>query len=264
MEKTKKYWLTLYELRYFIWHMVKIDLKNRFRRSKLGVLWTFFSPLFLSAIMGTVFAVAFHYEILDYMPYVLSGIVFWDLITSSFIAGGTSILGHDSYIRQCNHPITAYTLKNTLVYMITFLIASLSLALWVIIRNPVNVLLWVITMPLTLIIYFLMAWGGTTIAGYICVQYRDYPMMAPLVLQIVWYLSPIFFQKSLFESNAIMFAWFRMNPVNHLLELIRRPLLEGAMPTLTNYAISMGFALILDLLAYLLNRKKERNVIFYL
>ena len=264
MEKLKKYWGTLYELRFFIWHMVKIDLKNKFRRSKLGILWTFVSPLCLSAIMGTVFAVAFHYEILDYMPYVLSGILFWDLVMSSFSAGGYSIISHDSYIRQCSHPITMYTLKNSLVYIITFLIACLSLVLWVILRHPVNVLIWLLAMPGTLIIYFLLAWGGTTIAGYTCVQYRDYPMMAPLILQVVWYLSPIFFQKSLFETNELLYAWFKINPVTHMLELLRSPLLEGRMPSLSNYLVSFAFALVIDLLAVRINRKKERNVIFYL
>ena len=264
MDKLKKYWSTLYELRFFIWHMVRIDLKNKFRRSKLGILWTFMSPLCLSAIMGTVFAAVFHYDILDYMPYVLSGILFWDLVVSAFSAGGYSIIGHDSYIRQCNHPITMYTLKNTLVYMITFLIACLSLLLWVSFRHPVNILIWLLALPGILIIYLLMAWGGTTIAGYTCVQYRDYPMMAPLILQVIWYLSPIFFQKSMFETNAVLYKWFEINPITHLLDLMRKPLLEGCLPSLTNYLVSLAFVLVIGLLAVRINRKKEKNVIFYL
>jgi len=264
VEKIKKYWLSLYELRYFIWHLVKIDLKNKFRRSKLGLLWTFVSPLCLSGIMGTVFGVAFHYNLLDYMPYVLSGILFWDITTASFSAGGYSIIAHDSYIRQCNHPIAAYTLKNSLVTMITFLIASISLVIWVVIGNPLNVLIWLPTLPLTMLIYFLMAWGGTTIAGYTCVQYRDYPMMAPLILQVIWYLSPIFFQEALFASNKYLHLWFQINPVTHMLDLLRKPLLDGCFPSLTNYLVSLGLVLVIDFFAIRINRAKERNVIFYL
>lgn len=264
MEKIKAYYDKMYDLRFFWMHLVGLELKNKFRRSKLGFLWTFVSPLCLSGIMGTVFATVFHLEILEYMPYVLSGMLFWDLVSSSFNSGGYSIIGSEGFIRQCSHPLTMYTLKCALVYVITFLIALVSLAVWVVVRAPLHLLLALVTLPLTLVIYFIFVWSATTIAGYTCVQYRDYPMMAPLILQVVWYISPIFFQKEMFESSPSFYAWFQINPVTHMLNLLREPMLYGRWPSTEDYAICAAFTLLFVLWAVWMNKKKEKDIIFYL
>ncbi len=264
MKKVKAYYKKMYELRFFWMHLTGLELKNKFRRSKLGFLWTFVSPLCLSGIMGTVFATVFHLEIMGYVPYVLSGMLFWDLVNACFNAGGFTIIGNEGFIRQCNHPLTMYTFKSSLVYVVTFLIALISLILWIAVSAPLHILLGLLTLPLTLLIYFAFSWAATTIAGYTCAQYRDYPMMAPLALQVVWYVSPIFFQKEMFESSPAFFTWFQINPVTHMLNLLREPMLYGRWPSPGDYAICFAFVLLFILWAVWLNKKKEKDIIFYL
>lgn len=264
MEGIKKYWMTLYETRYFWWSLVKLDLQNKFRRSKLGILWTIVNPLLLSLLMGFVFGVAFHFELKTYMPYILTGILFWDLFSSAFTAGGMSILASESFMRQCSYPPTLYTLKNALVYTITFLIALFSLFLWVGYQSMENLFLGIALLPPALVLYFLIAWGGTTIAGYLCVQYRDYPMMAPLILQALWYASPVFFDESLFRGHHALSTWFDANPVTHLLNLMRAPMLYGHVPTSYDYISSIVFTAVIVVFALYLNRVKSRDIIFYL
>lgn len=264
MQGIKAYFFRLYKLRYFIIHLVKIDLKNKFRRSKLGLIWTFLSPLLLTLIMASVFSVAFHSDITTYAPYILTGILFWDVVSSAFQAGGYSIIGNDCFIRQCDHPITLYTLKSAIVYIITFCIAIISLLCWLVFINPLGILTGLLWLPLAVVIYFLIAWAGTTIAGYTCAKYRDYPMMVPLIMQVFWYLSPVFFQEEQFQSNEVLYAWFNINPITHLLNLIRKPFLHCAYPSGEDFLISLAFAMLLVFFAVRVNRKVGRSVIFYL
>lgn len=264
MYSIKAYWKRLYDLRYFIAHLVRLDLKNKYRRSKLGILWSIVYPLALSIIMGIVFAVAFNYELKDYMPYVLSGILFWDLVSAAFSGGAYSLLGNDSFIRQCNHPLTMYTLKSSLVTIINFAIAMLSLAVWVLLYNPTNMIIGIISLPITLLIFFIFVWAGTTIAGFTCVRYRDYPMMIPLALQVIWYISPVFFQESLFKSNEIIYTWFRWNPVTRMLNLLREPFLYGKIPSMEDYVISIAMSFLIAYWAYSINKKNAKDLIFYL
>lgn len=264
MEGIKNYWRIMYEMRYFLAHLVRLDLKNKYRRSKLGILWSIVYPLGLSIIMGIVFSVAFNYDIVSYMPYVLSGILFWDLVSASFSGGAYSILGNDGFIRQCNHPLTMYTLKSSLVTLINFAISMIALAIWVIAQNPMNMIIGLVSLPLTLIIFFTFVWAGTTIAGYTCVKYRDYPMMIPLILQVIWYVSPVFFQEELFKSNEVIYTWFKWNPITHMLNLIREPFLNGKLPGLDDYLISLSLVLIVAIWAYRINVNNKKDLIFYL
>lgn len=264
MKNIKSYWKRIFRMRYFIWHLVKIGLKNKFRRSKLGILWTFINPLCLTAIMSVVFSAAFHYNYNDYLPYVLSGILFWDLFSSSFIAGGNTFIGYDSFIRQCNLPLTLYTLANSLLFTTSFLISLIALAIITVFISPLNVLFGMISLPFTIILFAFFSWGATTISAYIGVQYRDYPMAAQLLLQVVWYVSPVFFDESMFKGNHLIFEWFSINPVTHMLNLLREPFLHGRFPTFSDLVITISFIFIVDMIAYLENKNKERNVIFYL
>lgn len=260
----KNYLKRLYESRYFWIHLSKMELKNKFRRSKLGILWTFISPLCLTAIMAVVFATVFHSDILTYAPYILSGIIFWDLFSGSLIGGSFVIIANDAYIRQFNHPITIYTLKSAIVYTISFLIAMLSLVIWMVFVEPKNLILGIVTLPITAILFFLLSWSCITIAAFTNTKYRDYPQMMPLIIQIFWYLSPVFFQEEMFESNKILYMWFNLNPLTHVLFLIRKPFLYGEMPTMNNYFITIIFIAIFGFIAIIINKRNAKNIVFYI
>lgn len=254
----------VYEARYFWIHLARIELKNKFRRSKLGILWTFISPLCLTGIMSVVFGVAFKSDIASLAPYILSGILFWDLLNASFLSGGSVIIANDAYIRQFNHPITIYTLKSALVYTISFLIALLSLVIWVLCIRPVHVLIGLLSLPLTTILFFFFSWAATTIGAYTNTKYRDYPQMVPLILQTIWYISPVFLQESLFQSNPILAKWFTINPITHVLNLLRKPFLYGRFPDPLDYLYMVGVVVVVGFFALRINRKNEKNIIFYI
>ncbi|UKS24984.1 ABC transporter permease [Paenibacillus sp. HWE-109] len=253
----------IYRTRYFWTHLVYAELKNKFRRSKLGFLWVFMNPLLLTLLMTTVFGTVFKTSFGDYAPYILSGIIVWNVISSSIIGGGNSILSGEQYIRQFNHPIVIYTLRSSLVITITFVIEMLSLVIWIIFLNPQNIILGIITFPLTVFLYFLVSWSTTTIAGFINAKYRDYPQVMALIIQALWYVSPVFFKTEMFTTNPVLKNFLNMNPVTHVLALIRNPFLLGVMPTPSDYGFTIGVVFILTIVACWITYKNQDKIIFY-
>lgn len=260
----KAYLEKIYNARFFWLHLARMELKNKFRRSKLGILWTFVNPLCLTIIMSIVFSAVFDQEIISYAPYILSGLLVWDVISSAFIGGSGLIIQNDPFIRQFNHPITIYTLKSSLVYIVSFLLASISLYIWTIISNPGYLVIGIISLPVTCAFYFFLAWGGSTIAAYTNTKYRDYPQMVSLILQTIWYVSPVFLQESMFRQNELLYLWFQWNPLTHILALVREPFLHGHFPELTNYLMAFLTISIIDLIAVSINKKNARDIIFYI
>lgn len=135
---------------------------------------------------------------------------------------------------------------------------------WVLFIHPTNILVGLFTLPATVLIYFPLAWGGVTIAAFVCTKYRDYPQVASLVMQALWYISPVFMQESLFQSNPILMAWFNTNPLTHLLYLVRMPFLKGQLPSPVNYLVSIVFVAFIDFLAYRINKSWGKDLIFYI
>lgn len=260
----RQYIQKLYDSRYFWSHLARIELKNKFRRSKLGILWTFVSPLCLTAIMSVVFATAFQTDLASYAPYILSGILCWDVFSNAFVGGSYSIISNDAYIRQFSHPITIYTLKSAIVYTISFLIALTALVIWILFVSPANILMALFSLPLTICLFFVLAWAGTTISAFTATKYRDYPQLIPLILQTLWYVSPVFFQKEMFQSVPALEIWFQINPITHMLQLVRAPFLDGVLPTLVDYLFSFGFVGVLAIFAYFKNKHDAKDIIFYI
>ncbi len=258
------YFKKVYNTRYFWYYLVKAEIMNKYRRSKLGILWAILNPLLLTFLMSFVFGTVFRMPLNDYLPYILSGLIVWDVISGSFVAGAGSIVYSEQYIRQINHPVTIYTLKSALVTIINFLIASLALCFWMLFTAPQNVILGIITLPLTTLIYLLFAWPITTFSGYVNTKYRDYPQIIALAIQALWYVSPVFFKKEMFSSNILLLNAFNLNPITHILNLVREPFLYGRLPSPYSYFMTFIFVGLWALIGYFVNKHFEYKVVFYL
>ena len=70
-----QYFSKIWRLRYFWMALVRIDLKNRYRRSMIGVGWSLLHPILMTIVLCTVFGQFFHRgDIKTYAPFLLSGL----------------------------------------------------------------------------------------------------------------------------------------------------------------------------------------------
>ena len=260
----KEYFLKIYETRHFWIHLSKAELKYKFRRSKLGILWTFLNPLLLTLLMTVVFGTVFKMSYTDYAPYILSGLIVWDVLSSAVIGGGSAIMGAEPYIRQCNHPIIIYPLKAALVNTASFFIAINALVIWMLFVAPENILIGLICIPLTSIFYFFLSWGIIIISSFINTKFRDYQQVMALVMQALWYVSPVFFRGEMFTTNKSLELLFKLNPITHILNLAREPFLYGRFPSAISYLYVAIVILFIWIIALLKLKKEEKRMIFYL
>ena len=79
----------------------------------------------------------------------------------------------------------------------------------------------------------------------------------------LWFLSPVFIEKSVFENPGIV-IWDTINPVSNMLALLRAPVIDGHMPSLSNYGVVCAFGLVNYLIAYIALRRHERTLVYYL
>lgn len=229
----------------------------------MGVMWSVLQPLGMTILLSFVFSRLFHADILTYAPYILSGIIAWEFMASSLTNGSLAFVQGDAYIKQCKHPLAIYTLRLILSNLIVLMLASTVLFGWVIVMMPQNInwswlailsfypIIALITLPLaTLLAYF-----GT--------RFRDIPHMMGLILQAIWFISPVYFQSYMFRQGGLN-ALVDYNPIYHLLQIVRAPLLEGKWPAAYDYFFCFMVIVLFSLIAIAVGRKAERNVIFYL
>jgi lipopolysaccharide transport system permease protein len=259
MDYIEKVWAA----RYFWIHLTLSDLRSRWRRSFFGISWCVIQPIGMTLLLSFVFGKIFKTDIKEYAPYILSGIIIWDFIVSTTVGGSLAFVQADAYIKQCKHPLAIYTLRNVLTNLVVLSIAGIGLLMWCLVVFPQNFNLSWIAIILLYPMLIAITWPLATVLGYAATRFRDIPHALGLVFQAVWFISPVYFEEKVFRNSDLKFL-LEYNPIYHLLNLVRAPLLHGNWPTLTDISVCLIFAAILSLIAHCVGLRSERKVIFYL
>lgn len=258
-----RYILNIWAARYFWTHLALSDLRSRWRRSFFGALWSVIQPLGMTLLLSVVFSQMFKSDITLLAPYILSGMLVWDFMIASITGGSLAFVQADAYIKQCRHPLAIYTLRIVLSNLVVLAMASIALYGWAIVVTP-NHFNW---SWLSTILIFpmlgLIAWPLATLLAYIGAKFRDIPHVIGLIMQALWFISPVYFEEKVFRNGGLN-GLIDYNPLYHLLQFYRAPLLTGQWPTIENIAYCVIFSIICTVLAIAIGRKAERNVIFYL
>jgi lipopolysaccharide transport system permease protein len=219
--------------------------------------------LWMTLLIALVFGRLFNQPVLEYAPYILSGMIVWEFFMSTVAGGSLSFVHADAYIKQYHHPLAIYTLRTTLTNLMVLTMASLSLIGWVLLARPQN-FGWCWLAALSIFPFVtLIAWPLATCLAYIGTRFRDLPHALGLIMQAMWFVSPIYFQPGMFRDGGLG-GLIDYNPIYHILEILRAPLLNGDWPTTVNFAVSAATAVAFYIIAVLVGMTWERKVIFYL
>jgi homopolymeric O-antigen transport system permease protein len=282
------YVVEIWEYRHFWISLVRADLRRRYRRSLLGVGWSLLQPIIMTLVLSLVYSRLLQTDFSKFGPMLLTGFAVWNYVHGVAMQGCHSLLSAEGYIRQQSIPLAIYPLRTVLMLGFHFLI-SLSLALgltWAVsvsgnvlvawhvegaggmdviqagLRGFGNVVaLW--SLIPTLILLFLFGWAVGILTGFAHVYFPDTQHFAEVVLQMLFFLTPIMYPPSLLEENG-MAQVTRFNPVARLVTLVRLPILYGQSPTLFQFSLAAGLVAVVVMLAVVVLWRCERRLVFAL
>ena len=253
----------LWRLRYFWISLVRNDLRNRYRRSLLGLGWSLLQPVAMTAVFCTVFAGIFGASLSEYAPYLLSGLTFWNFVSTAAVGGCQSFVQGEAYIRQHRAPLAMYPLRTTLSAGYHFLVGmGVVIAAAGIFSGFSNPLALLSLVP-TLLLVFLFAWSLAICTGTLNVRFHDTQHLLEVVLQILFYVTPIIYKPDLLINKKLAWA-VHLNPFAVFLDLLRQPLLNGTLASAASIRAGLLITAATVCMAGLLLRWCERRLIFFL
>lgn len=217
----------------------------------------------LTALISIVFSRVFGAEIHEYAPYILSGVVVWEFLSASFTGGSLTFVQAAPYIGQRRLPLAIYPLRTVLGCGVVFAMGCAALMLWVLVTSPANFNTSWMSLLVAIPVLLLAAWPVATLLALIGARFRDTPQILALVMQGVWFVSPVFIQTGVFQDAGLQFL-LTYNPVHHALQLIREPILHGQLPDAVNYIWVGATGTLFSLAAMYAIRKLERTTIHHL
>lgn len=221
----------------------------------------------MTAVLCVVFSQLWGQSIRDYAPMLLCGLTFWGFITAVVTQGCQCFFQGESYIRQHPAPLAIYPLRTTLGAGFHFLLGFAVAAVFVwCVRGFHNVPAILSLIP-TLVLLFVIGWSLAICMGVANVLFQDTGHLIEVVLQIVFYLTPILYPAQMLADKLEKFhvAWImNLNPFTVLVELLRQPLIDGHVPSLTLACMGAGVGFFAVAIASLTLVRFEKRLIFFL
>ncbi len=203
------------------------EIKRKYARSYLGILWSVLNPLLSMAVMTMIFSTIFKRNIENYPIYYLTGSIFWSLFTEATNSAMTALVDNKSMLIKVRLPMEIFPLSRCFTAMTNF---GYSLVAY-------TVMLFVSRIPFTpymLMIFlyagmlFLFALGVGYFLSVLYTIFGDIKHLYSIMLTLLMYASAIFYPVE--STSEMMQKIIKSNPVYNYIACARKCMLEAAMP----------------------------------
>ncbi|MFE9277955.1 ABC transporter permease [Paenibacillus glucanolyticus] len=256
----KQYWNNFLKYRFLLNELVVNDIKLRYRRSVLGILWSVLHPLLMMVVLTLVFSNLFKSDIPYFPVYVLTGRIIWDMYSNATIQSMGSIVGNASLIKKVYVPKYIFPLSRCISSLVNTgfsLIAMILVMLVVGVKiTPVLLLL-----PLALVYVFLFSVGIGMLLSALTVFFRDVSYLYEVLLTAWMYFTPLFYPANVLPDN--MQFIFKINPLYYMVDYFRQIVMYQTFPSIQENVICLLIAVISFIIGFYVFYKKQDKFILH-
>jgi ABC-type polysaccharide/polyol phosphate export permease len=236
------------------------DVRLMYRRSVLGQFWITLSMAITFVAIGSVFGLIFNSPIVQYLPFLGCGLVFFNFLSSVLNEGATAFISAEAFIRQLPLP------------PVIFFLRSIWRSFFVLFHNAVALVILLLVFPPGVSAATFLVIPGVIVAGagmaglalaiaMLATRYRDVPQIVGAIVGVCFYLTPIVWLPEALPQPArdVLLTW---NPFNHLIQVMRDPLLN-VYPSWQAWGAAIGLAVVFLLIGIGAYTWKRRQLAFW-
>ena len=161
--------------------LVSRDIKIKYRRSVLGVLWTLLNPLLMMIILSVVFSNLFKFDVENFPLYLLSGQIVFNFYSESTSSAMSAITGNAALIKKVYVPKYLFVISRVFSSFIN-LMASFTALLLVMMAMRSELHWTVMLSPIPLMLLVLFSLGVGMILSAVTVKFRDIMQLYKIVM----------------------------------------------------------------------------------
>lgn len=212
------------------WTLAVTDFKLRFFGSVLGYLWTLIRPLMLFGVLYFVFTqvIRFGAEVEHYPVYLLTSIVLFTFFSEATSSGVRCLLQRENLLRKMPFPRLVIPLSVVLTALFNLAANLLAVLVFALASGVEPRLSW-LQFPLLVGALTVLVLGLAMLLSALYVRYRDISPIWDVVLQLLFYGSPILYVASTLPDSVE--REMMANPLAVVLTQMRQAVLDPGAPT---------------------------------
>lgn len=237
--------------------LVSREIKRKYARSYLGVLWSVINPLLSMAVISLIFTTIFKRSIENFPIYYLTGNIIWSFFNNATATAMTAIVDNKSLLMKIKMPkhtfITARVGTSLVNLGYTFIAYVLMLLVFKVKPSPAMLLLIV-----DIVFLVLFSTGISYILATLYVFFADIKHLYSVILTLWLYVSALFYPVD--SLAQAMRNIVEVNPVYGYIAFARECVMNGTCPDLSRWLQIVLWGLGIFGAGYLIYRKNENNI----
>ncbi len=241
--------------------MVEGILKNRYKRSALGVLWMFLNPLLQTIVLSIAFGVLFRSSIPNYAVYLLSGLIAWNFITQTTQYAMGMMVNSGSLLKRIYIPRATYIFASIGNGLVNFLISLVPLAVIAIFFDHPFKASWFF-LPISILILSLFTLGLALFLATVAVFFTDLIDIYQIIIQALFFLTPLIYPLSIIPDH--LRVYMALNPFAVFIELFRTPIYYNTIPDTGVIVSSLLITLVMLTIGWMSFANKADQLAYHL
>jgi ABC-type polysaccharide/polyol phosphate export permease len=203
------------------------DIKTRYRRSVMGVLWSLLNPLCTMIVLSIVFSNLFKSDIENFPLYIMAGQVVFNFYSEATSNSMNAIIGNSSLIKKAYIPKYLFVLSRIMSSLVN-LMASFAafIGIMLVLRAEMHYTIVLAFIPIAFTTVF-SAGVGLILAAY-AVKFRDLIHIYGVFITALLYLTPIIYPMSMLPDTIRKVVL--LNPLTNMVNMFRDVAINGLLP----------------------------------
>lgn len=234
------------------------EIKRRYARSYLGIVWSVLNPLLSMAVLSLIFSQLFRRSIENYPIYYLTGYILWQSFTGATNAAMTSLADNKMLLLKVKFPMELFILTRVytalinlgyslIAYVIMLLVFWIPLS-WTILFSPVIILC-----------LFLFALGMSYMLSVAYVFFGDVKHLYSVVLTLWMYCSAIFYPAE--QLQGFIRVVIEHNPMYLYIDGLRQAVMYRMLPGGREIILMAAWGVGMYLTGHLVFRRNQMRII---
>lgn len=207
--------------------LVSREIKRKYARSYLGIVWSVLNPLLSMAVLSMIFSTMFKRSIENFPIYYLTGSIFWQLFSQATNSAMTALVDNRTMLLKVKLTKQTFVMARILTALTNFGYTCVAYVLMLIIFR-VRPSLYMLLFPIDVAFILLFSAGVGFLLSVLYVFFGDIKYLYSVVLTLWMYLAAIFYPVD--GLNETIRTIIRMNPIYNYILFARDIILYKVMP----------------------------------
>ncbi|SDB30153.1 ABC transporter permease [Eubacterium oxidoreducens] len=250
----KQYWYVIREL-------TGREIKRKYARSYLGIIWSVLNPLLTMIVLSAIFSTMFKRSIENYPVYYLTGWIIWQLFSEATRSSLTVLVDNKNLLIKTKIPRIVFVLSRCYTALVNFAFSCIAYVFIIAIFQLTPDITWLLFF-VDMAFILILSIGMGALLSILYVFFADVKHLYGVFLTMLMYLSAIFYPVD--SLPGWMQSVLGVNPIYIFIDFARSAIMEYEVPDPIIWIKMIVWSIVVFAIGITVFRRRQNDVMIHI